>query len=386
MQYRIHFVISNLGTGGAEMMLLKLLSRIDRSVFTPDITSLTDLVPMGEKFYEIDVPVRILGMPRRFPDPRWIFRLAKTFETCRPHLIQTWMYHADLIGGLAAKLAGGIPVIWNIRHSDLDPRSSKLLTRLTAKSCARLSTFLPTKIICCAEIAKQVHVKLGYDPSGMHVIPNGFDLEKFKPNPEARKDTCMELGIPLDSTIIGLVARFHPEKGHQTFVQAAARLRAKTPNGHFILCGDGITWENHELTTWIEAAGLRNSFHLLGRRNDIPRLTAAFDIATSSSLSEGFSNTIGEAMACAVPCAVTNVGDSSLIVGETGRVVPARNPEALTCAWEELIALGAEGGKRLGNSARQRILKYFSLDKIVSQYEDLYRDVLMTTAKQNHFR
>lgn len=381
MKYRIHFVITNLETDGAQMMLHKLVSNIDRSAFIPEIISLTDFVPLAEKFREMDVPVRTLGMSRGIPDPRGIFRLAEVFRPLRPHLVQTWMYHSDLIGGLAAKMVGDIPVIWNIRHSNLGPRSSKKMTRITAKICAGLSSTLPKKIICCAEKAKQVHVDLGYDSSRIHVIPNGFDMEVFKPNQEARQKICMELSIPLRSTIIGLIARFHPEKDHQTFVQAAALLSAKTPNVHFILCGDRITWENRELRAWIEAAEMRKAFHLLGQRSDIPRLSASFDIASSSSISEGFSNTIGEAMACGVPCVVTDVGDSALIVGDTGETVPSRNPEDLSNAWTKLINMGEEGRRNLGYSARQRIFKLFSLNAIVNQYEDLYKDILTSSTE-----
>lgn len=376
LKYRIHFVVSSLATGGAQMMLYKLLSKIDRSLFIPEVTSLTDYAPLTEKFQKIEVPVRTLGMLRGIPDPVAIFRLAKAFRKSRPHLVQTWMYHADLIGGMAAKLAGGLPVIWNIRHSNLDPSSSKRMTRWTAKACAILSARWPDKVICCAETAKRIHIDLGYDSGRMLVIPNGFDLDLFKPNFEAKQKVCLELDIPLDSVIVGLVSRFHPDKDHETFIQAAALLKTRMPDVQFVLCGDGITWENKKLAAWIETADLDNSFHLLGRRSDIPQLVASFDIASSSSLSEGFSNTIGEAMASEVPCVVTDVGDSAMIVGETGRVVPPQSPEALSNAMLELLKLDLKSRQDLGQLARHRVLECFSLDRIVKRYETLYLDTL----------
>jgi glycosyltransferase involved in cell wall biosynthesis len=376
MKFHIQFVITGLSTGGAQMMLHKLLSRIDRKKFFPEIISLTNIVDLVDKFQEIEVPVRILGMHQGVPDPRGIYQLARYFRRVRPHLVQTWMYHADLIGGLAAKLVGNIPVIWNIRHSNLEPHYNKKTTILTAKACAWLSRSLPTKIICCAEVAKQIHANIGYDSSRIVVIPNGFDFNAFEPCLKTRLEVRQELGIPQDSLIIGLVSRFHPQKDHKNFVRAAALLKDKIPNVYFVLCGDGITWNNNELVTWMETAGLRNSFFLLGRRTDIARITSSFDIAASSSCGEAFSNTIGEAMACGVPCAVTDVGDSALIVGNTGKVVPPRNPEALSQAWNELINLGNHGRLKLGYLARQRILQNFSLDSIVKQYEDLYLEIL----------
>ena len=207
----------------------------------------------------------------------------------------------------------------------------------------------------------------------MVVIPNGFDLAAFRPDPPARWSVRHELSIPAETPLIGLVGRFHPQKDHQTFVQAAAWLHTRLPETHFLLCGDGITWENPTLAAWIETAGLRPCFHLLGRRDDIPRLTAALDLASSSSAyGEGFSNVIGEAMACGVPCVVTDVGDAALLVGSTGRVVPPRTPQALAQEWYALLALEREGKEQLGRAARQRIEAHFSLPAIVARYEALY--------------
>ncbi len=377
MKLRIQFVITGLAAHGAEMMLYKLLSRINRDVFNPEVISLMDFGTLGEKFQEIDIPVKILGMRRGVPDPLRIYRLMKIIRQSNPHLVQTWMYHADLIGGLAAKSAGKIPVVWNIRNSNLEPGSSKKTTIITAKTCAWLSKYLPVKIVCCAETARKIHENIGYEPSKMKFIPNGFDLKLFKPDSRARMEVCQELNIPQDSIIIGMVARFDPQKDQKSFVQAAKALKATQPNVHFVLCGDEITHENKELSTWIDDAGLLNSFHLLGRRTDIPRLTASFDIASlSSAYGEAFSNSIGEAMACGAPCCVTAVGDAALIVGDTGRVVPVRSPEALSNAWRELIDMGRENRQQLGRLARQRVLQNFSLDPIVKQYEKLYWNLL----------
>src|SRR6185503_9929721 len=130
--------------------------------------------------------------------------------------------------------------------------------------------------------------------------------------------------------LIGLVGRFDPQKDHRNFIAAAAILHRSCPDVHFLLCGDNVTWENAKLRGWIEETGLRKQYRLVGRRQDMARLTAALDIGTSSSsYGEGFPNVIGEAMSCGVPCVVTDIGDSALIVGQTGRVVPAQNPEAL---------------------------------------------------------
>lgn len=210
----------------------------------------------------------------------------------------------------------------------------------------------------------------------MVVIPNGFDMEGWKPDPGARVDVRRELGLPLEAPLIGLISRFDPVKDHRTFTLAALRLLNQLPNVHFLLCGGGVTWENSELSAWIRSSGAASHFRLLGERDDIPRLTAALDLAALSSYTEGFPNVIGEAMACGVPCVTTDVGDAAYIVGETGRVVPPRQPEALAEALRELIEDGPERRAALGAAARRRVAEYFDLPGVAARYEGLYRDIV----------
>lgn len=372
----ITHIITGLNTGGAETMLYKLLSNIDRTKFEPKVLSLTDIGSIGKKIEKLGISVKALDMKRGVPDPRYVFRLAAILKKEKPDLVQTWMYHADLIGGLAAKLVRNIPIVWNIRHSNLDPEGNKKTTILTAKACAKLSKTIPKKIICCSEASFKVHSELGYEEEKMIVIPNGFDLDDFKPDAEARYSVRRELSIPDDAAIIGMVARFDPQKDHKNLINAAGVLCKSNKNIHFILCGDGITNDNKQLAKWIQEHNLQVNFHLLGRRADIARITTAFDIASSSSYGEGFPNVVGEAMTCEVPCVVTNVGDSAYIVGDTGIVVPPKNPLAMAKAWEKLIKLPAEERKILGKLARKRIEDNFEINFIANQYMELYNQLL----------
>jgi len=376
MRKKIYHIITGLNTGGAEMMLYKILSRMDQMAFETKVISLMDIGPIGENIHGLGVQVRALGMRRGEANPLYLLRLTRWIQQDSPHVIQTWMYHANLIGGLAGKLAGGIPVVWNIRHTNLDPQANKRRTIRIAKICACLSHWLPNSVICCAEASRLVHKKLGYAADRMVVIPNGIDLAIFRPNPPARLIVRQELGIPENTPLIGLVARFDPQKDHHNFVKAATMLHASFPDVHFLLCGDGVTWENQELDGWIEAIGIRDCFHLLGRREDIPRLNAALDIASSSSCGEGFSNAIIEAMACGVPCVVTDVGDSAYIVGETGYVVPPKAPHLLAASWAEMLTLSQEVRWKQGNRAQKRVAEKFSLTNIVKRYESLYEEIL----------
>lgn len=372
---RILHLITGLSTGGAEMMLYKLLSATDRIRFKPVVISLTDIGPVGEKIQAMGVPVHALGMSRGVPNPAGIFTLARWLWQAKPDLIQTWMYHADLVGGLAARFAGNIPVVWGIHHSNLDSEGNKRTTIWTVKTCARFSHWLSVKIVCCSEASRRVHTPLGYDPDRMVVIPNGFDLNLFKPDLEGGDLVRQELGIHKDTILVGMAGRFDPQKDHLNFIKAAVLLQKDIPDVEFLLCGDDITWENQKLSKWIDGTGLSKYFHLLGRRNDIPGIMTALNIGSSSSYGEGFSNVVGEAMACGTPCVVTDVGDSALIVGDTGIVVPPKDPDAMSLAWKKLIKIGKDKRQKLGHDARLRIRENCSLPAVVKRYEELYKCV-----------
>jgi glycosyltransferase involved in cell wall biosynthesis len=372
-------LINSLGCGGAETMLYRLLSKMDRRRFSPQAVTLIDVHPplIADKIRALGIPVRSLGMrPGGIPSPTALLRLIRWLRQEPPDVIQTWQYYSDLAGAVAARLAGNIPVAWGIRHSTLNDQEYKRRTILTAAMCARLSRWLPQRIVCCSEASREVHAALGYAADKIVVIPNGYDLESFKPDPAARRSVRNELKIPDDAPVIGLVSRFHPQKDHRNFFKAAGMLNRDRPDVHYLLCGDDVTWENRELLNMIEEAGIVSRCRLLGLRDDLPRLTAAFDIASMSSCSgEGFPNVVSEAMSCGVPCVVTDVGDAALIVEHTGFVVPPKNSSALAAAWSKMLDLGPEGRNHLGMAARQRIAERFSLAVIVDRYEQLLEEL-----------
>ncbi|MGH7860054.1 MAG: glycosyltransferase, partial [Candidatus Binatia bacterium] len=279
-------------------------------------------------------------------------------------------------------LVARAPVVWNLRHSDFDPSRRKRTFGWTVSACARLSRIVPARIVSCSEESLRVHAAIGYPAERMVVIPNGFDLDRFRPDPDARAALRREIGVPDAVPLVGLVGRYHAEKDHRTFFAAAARLYAARPDARFLLCGPKITWETPDLVAEITAAGLAERCILLGRRDDMARINAALDVACSSSATEGFPNVIGEAMACGVPCVATDVGDSARIVGDTGRIVPRRDPEALAAALREVLDLDPARRRQLGLAARRRVEERFSLSSVVARYEDLYREVAVSAAAE----
>jgi glycosyltransferase involved in cell wall biosynthesis len=384
---KVTHVITGLETGGAEMMLYNLLSHIDRSIVETEVVSMTYKGSVGEQIEMLGIPVRELGMERGSPNPWYVFRLAAWLRKSRPNIVQTWMYHANLVGGVAAKLIGGMPVVWGIHASRLESRSSKRLTMWTVRASARLSASLPARIVCASRSAHRLHVDIGYDQNKMRVIPNGFDLDYFAPDRAARVSVRRELNLGDDATLIGMVARVDPQKDHGNFINAAALLRTRLPNAHFLLCGSGVTQTNPWISELVRGAGIGEKCHLLGKRDDIPRLTAALDVATTaSSYGEAFPLVIGEAMACGVPCVVTDVGDSAYIVGETGRVVPVGDPHALAMEWLDVLGKSADERCAMGKAARARIISLFSVDDVVVRYQNLYLELLGMPTVKNRTR
>ncbi len=372
---RLVLIITSLSTGGAQAMLLKLLQKIDRCRFSPSVISLTSTGEIGPHIKALGIPVHALGIKPGAPSPIRFLNLIRLLLELKPDVVHTWMYHADFLGGFAARIAGVKALSWGIRHSNLSPNQNKRATLLVMKVCAYISGWLPKRILTCSERAQSIHVAAGYRVDKMVLIPNGFDLSRFQPDVRARDAVRAEIGLAPDTLIVGLVARNDPQKNHPGFIEAAAQVHAALPEVHFVLAGTGIDPDNKALTVLIDKAGLTNQVHLLGRRDDIPRLMASFDLLVSSSFGEAFPNVLGEAMACGVPCVATDVGDSALIIGDTGYIVQPGDSYVLGKAIREVLALVPAERCAMGRAARRRVEQMFDIVVVVKLFEKFYLEI-----------
>lgn len=373
---RVTHVISGLTSGGAEGVLARLAPAMaaaaDGRGVRSTVISLRDEGVHGSGLRQAGITVEAIGMDRGRLDLRWIPRLLRAVRTSRPDVVQTWLYHGDLLGGIAGRLVGR-PVVWNVRQM-LGPEGPPTHRRLVA-TCARLSRIVPRSIVAVSEAARDDHIRAGYDAARFRVIPNGFDLDAFQPDAGARAEVRRELGLAPDALLLGLVARDDPHKDHESAIEALALLRRRWPDIHLVACGEGVDPDNERLAAALRSSGVADACRLLGARRDMPRLQAAWDVALSTSINEGLSNAIGEALACGVPAVVTEGGATADLVGEAGVAVPARDPAAVAAAVSALLARPPDQRAALSRTARHAAATH-SMERAVASYRDLYQEVV----------
>lgn len=369
-------IIVGLDVGGAELMLERLIasqSKLEGSVHR--VVSLTTVGIVGQRLSAAGIPVCALGMHSFRSAPKALFGLYRLIKAERPAIVQTWMYHADLLGGIAARMAGQRNLIWGVRTTDVGAGNNRATVAIRWL-CARLSGWVPKVIVCAAEASRKAHVTIGYAAPLMEVVPNGFDLARLASGAEARDGLRKAVGFADGTVVIGSVGRFNAAKDQHNFVRAAGLVAARHANVRFLLVGRELDQGNTELTTWIGETGHADRFVLLGERSDVPACLAAMDVFCLSSRNEGFPNVVGEAMAVGLPCVVTDVGDAALLVGDAGVVVPKEDAVALADGIERVLALPPVARAALGQRAKDRIGAEFTIDRARQRFEEIYQRVL----------
>lgn len=371
---KIVHIITGLQTGGAEHALEQLVTRADPARFDMRVISLLDAGTVGKRLAAQGVPVEALGMRHKAGDLLRFWRLVALLRREQPDIVQTWLYHADLIGLAAARLAGVRQVLWNLRGSGLEHHHYGNRFRWVVRMLARLSG-LPDAIVANAEAGRSFHTEAGYRPRRWALIHNAIDVERFWPDPAAGDRLRDRLGLGPDSRIIGMTARLDPMKDHCTFFKAAALLVARGIDAHFVLIGRGVDRAVACAQPFLADPALAPRLHFLGERDDVPALVAGFDVAAlSSAFGEGFPNVVAEAMACGVPVVSTDVGDAGKILGGAGLLVMPRDAKAMADAWQALLE-APDRRAAMGRTGRARIARDFGLGRMVDGYGALYEQI-----------
>jgi glycosyltransferase involved in cell wall biosynthesis len=372
---RICHLITSLDTGGAERSLVNLVTAMNRDEFDNEVVTLLKPGPMAQTLAQTGIPVTSMGMGRR-PNPAALLSLIRYLRAKKPAILQTWLYHADFFGTVAVFFAKLEHLIWNVRSSEIDYSGIRRSTRYLARFLAMLSR-RPDAIVVNSQDGQRYHDRIGYRPKQWVNIPNGVDLERFRPRRSEQAMLRTRLGIPADAAVIGLIARYHPMKDIETFLRAAARFQQDHENVKFVLCGDGLSPDSTPLARLVRTLDLERNVVPLGPRSDVELIYPALDVLTLCSIyGEGFPNVLCEAMACDVPCVATDVGDSAAIIGDSGLIVPRRDPEALARAWHALLEK-----RPVIESVRSRVAACYSLEKMCAHYESFYRSLAQKSPK-----
>lgn len=373
MTRRVLHVITGLEVGGAEMALYRLILEFRNSQYAHTVIALSPGGGLESRFIESGIDLTVLDV-RRSP-VAGLFKLWWLVRTLRPDIVQTWLYHADFLGGLAARIAGNRNIIWGVRTTDVDGGCARA-TSFIRQACACLSRWVPHTIVCVAEAARQSHSMLGYDSGRMVVVGNGFDLVAPSANEVLRQTLRMECGFGEEDVVVGTLGRFNLDKDHENFVQAAGQLARRHARLRFLMVGKDLDADNDQLMRWIGATGYAHRFVLLGERSDAAVCLAAMDIFCLSSRTEAFPNAVGEAMAMGLPCVATDVGDVAALMADTGVLVPKANPAALARGVAKLMTFGTHYRQQLGRRAQERIRETFTMACVRQRFECIYENVI----------
>lgn len=366
-------IITGLSDGGAEAILYR-MCKFDKE-YKHTVISLMGEQKYGPMLTNIGVDVYTLDFPKGKIRLLGLYKLYKFIWQIKPDVVQTWLDHADLIGGVIARLAGIKNIVWSVHHTALVIGESRLSTICISKINVFLSYFIPKKIIYCAEESRIAQEKIGYKKTKGQVVRNGYDIEGFVQNKYLGENFRNELGISINDLLIGHVGRYDPQKDLNNLIEAFALLNRDNFDFHAVIIGTDLDYNNQDLVCMLNKNGLEERVSLQGRRNDIVAVMNGIDLFVLSSRSEAFPNVLNEAMLCGTPCITTNVGDAREIVGDTGWVVRPKDPQVLA-----KTILQAAKEKQSNNDSwlqreaacRQRVVENFSLNEMLKKYKEVW--------------
>lgn len=313
-----------------------------------------------------------LGKTERFDVVAPLWRFVKLVRATRPEIIYSFMPAANLMTTLASVAWKQSTIVWGIRATQVDGRAYGSISRFMYWLERKLINV--PELVICNSVASRNEI-LEARSHGVVVIENGIDVERFRPDQQLRDSLRNQLGIDSAATLIGIVARLDPMKDHETFLKAAVLLKAAIASARFLVVGSDGGRLEHRLRERAATLGLQSSIVWHTAQDDVEAVYNALDVLVSSSAyGEGFSNAIGEAMACGVPVVATDVGDSARIVGSAGCIVKPRCAEALCSGVLDMISRGRE---HVGSAARERIATLYGSDKCVERTESLLMQTVM---------
>jgi glycosyltransferase involved in cell wall biosynthesis len=374
----LHFIPS-VGGGGAESMLINLVEAMNGSGWRTVVVAVdarpwparaARLREITHAFHDLESPALLHAPVQR--------RLRSVIRAVKPDVVQTWMHHADLIGGLNARLAGVRNVVWGIhcRETHRNPGDGALKTSLFRSALSLLSHVVPRRIVSCSSAAIEDHAARGYPRRKMRWIPNGICTRTFSPPADGGLAARRELNLPDEVPIVGFAGRFHEMKQLGVFFQAAALLQARMPRVHFALCGGTVENLDDAAREALATLPRPGQAHFMPFRADMARFYPALSLFSLSSRTEACPMTLLEAMSCGVPCAATDAGDCAALLGDAACVAPVGDAAALARAWENILKAGADERAATREALKHRVEENFSIARAARDYAALYTSFL----------
>jgi len=376
---RATHIITGTGIGGAERMLQKLILATEGQTLRNEVISLVGLGAVGEELLEAGIPVHALKLRGLASIPSTVRAIRSRLHESNAQVVPTWMYHADFIGGWAAR---AYPVLWGIRHAGLEGGSLKGSTRIIAKLCAWSSKRIPQLILSNSQSGLRNHARFGYDETRMRLTPNGFDLERFCPRPEQGEALRAQIQVDAKAELIGTLSRHDSAKDLPTACQAMAAVLRARPQAHALYFGAGLTADDQRFQNLVATHlnEFRDRVHGLGPQANIEFPLAGLDAFYLSSRSEAFPNSLGEAMAVGLPCVATDVGDCRLISAGHAKIVPAEDPAALAGAVQECLQQPQSERAAQGCASRTHIAQHYSLEVSIARFVEYYHEAVARAA------
>jgi glycosyltransferase involved in cell wall biosynthesis len=369
------FLERSLGRGGAQRQLVALALGLARRGHVVTVALFYDEGPLTRDLFESGVQVQILGKKGRWDIVSFIRRVLRLLEVNRPDVLCTFLPVPNLIAACCKVVRPALRVAWGIRASDMDLRRYDRLTRLSYK-LEVLGSRMANVIISNSQSGMKAALAKGFPAHKVVVVANGIDADRFHFDSCGRRRLRQMWNVAEKEILVGLIARLDPMKGHRAFIRAAANVAIDHPNVRFLCVGDQQTILREELVAFAETAGLASRMIWSAGRDDMPAVFSACDVVCSSSaFGEGFSNTLAEAMACGRRCVATDVGDVREIIADTGCIVSLEDDKALAGGLAQLCQQVKNEGE-FSVAARERILKNFSIDRMVSAFEDHFKRLL----------
>ena len=367
---KLVFIIRDLGYGGAQRQLLVLASGLDRREF--DVTVI-HFYPgaLEARFRDAAVKTVCVGKTHRWDLAGFFFRLARIVRAIQPDILHSYLTESNVMTACLKPICPRARIVWGLRDSQTDAQHWGVLGRWSFR-LARLLSRHADLIIANSRSGREYYAGQGYPTDRIEVVANGIDTDRFSPATAGRELARGELGISQNTILFGVVGRLNAMKDHATFLRAAAQLATVVPNARFLCVGDGPADYLSEMQRLAGSLGIGDKVIWLAARPDMPSLYVALDaLVSSSAFGEGFSNVIGEAMACGVPCIATEVGDSAWIIANANQVVPAGDAAALAAAMTRFARLPSSTIAEIKHQARLRILDHFTVPQMIRNTQAL---------------